>query len=870
MAVYQISKIQIRRGQANQGTGLPQLASGEMAWAIDTQELYIGNGSVGEGAPAVGNTKVLTSNDLSSQAGLINTIYYTYEVLNTSIQTGASVNTPVSRTLQARLDDQTNLNNFITPADIASGDYTSAIQRAINQLFLNTNSGIATSTVSNRVRLVMPAGTYKTSNTLYIPSYATIEGAGSEKTVINYIPSPVLPLMGNTTNNSLVLTNVSNATFGMLGATISGTNIPANATIPGQIITDNSTITGTTLTIGTLISGTITPGLILSGPGIIPNTIILANIDGIGSGSAWTVNQNYNATTPTNQTVTGTGVVLSGTYIGSITVGTGLYLGEGLLTATSVISGNIQIGQLITGTGIATGTYITGFINANNIDGATSWTVSISQTVASTTISGAGIVTITSPATATSSGSITFSVVTNGPALQAVCDINGAPGQITQTTSDNQPSYISLKGLTIQTNTGSNTCLQLDAVKNSVFEDLKLKGGNTGVSPIDTLSTGIALNAFSSLLTCENNIFKDVKFDNFTFAVYSYQDILNNIFDNCHIKNSYQGFTLGYQYYDQFNDNNYRVSPIGDTLTYGSRQTQIINCKFYNVYKRAVFLGLGFGNTVTSPKLILVGNSLGGASLPTVPQIYFNSTGNTVENVYSDRTSLLNSNVNIYSPYIPETAGWITNNTFGVASNILISYNGAATTTVGSLVLGQTYTIASLGTTNNTQWNTIAGTASQAYLAGSQFVCANVGTGLGNGTVYTPRFAFRLPVATDESGNPNGSATYTIDYSYVSTVNNFVRRGTMTIGADVHNIGGTNYIYPLQLSDEFDFGGADAAYANSLQLDFSAVYLDSSGFVYNSADAAAPNSIQIQYNNLLSGDAGSFTYTYSVIFTKPY
>jgi len=37
MAVVQISRIQVRRGQKNTGTGLPQLASGELAWAVDTQ-----------------------------------------------------------------------------------------------------------------------------------------------------------------------------------------------------------------------------------------------------------------------------------------------------------------------------------------------------------------------------------------------------------------------------------------------------------------------------------------------------------------------------------------------------------------------------------------------------------------------------------------------------------------------------------------------------------------------------------------------------------------------------------------------------------------------------------------------------------------
>ena len=68
MAIVSISKIQIRRGRANSGTGLPQLSSGEMAWAIDTKELFIGNGAVSEGAPFVGNTRILTEADVESMS----------------------------------------------------------------------------------------------------------------------------------------------------------------------------------------------------------------------------------------------------------------------------------------------------------------------------------------------------------------------------------------------------------------------------------------------------------------------------------------------------------------------------------------------------------------------------------------------------------------------------------------------------------------------------------------------------------------------------------------------------------------------------------------------------------------------------------
>jgi hypothetical protein len=89
----------------------------------------------------------------------------------------------------------------------------------------------------------------------------------------------------------------------------------------------------------------------------------------------------------------------------------------------------------------------------------------------------------------------------------------------------------------------------------------------------------------------------------------------------------------------------------------------------------------------------------------------------------------------------------------------------------------------------------------------------------------------------------------------------------MTISADVHNIGGTSYVFPLQLSDEYDHAGTEA---NSLQLDFSAVYLDASGGIYDTTDITPPSSIQIQYNNLLASDVGSFTYLYSVTYTQPY
>jgi len=58
MAVIQISKIQVRRGL---NENLPALDSGELGWSVDTRQLYIGNGTIAEGAPTPGVTEILTA-----------------------------------------------------------------------------------------------------------------------------------------------------------------------------------------------------------------------------------------------------------------------------------------------------------------------------------------------------------------------------------------------------------------------------------------------------------------------------------------------------------------------------------------------------------------------------------------------------------------------------------------------------------------------------------------------------------------------------------------------------------------------------------------------------------------------------------------
>lgn len=203
MAVVQISRIQLRRGRANE-TPIPQLASGELAWAIDTQELWIGNGAVGEGAPAVGNTKVITEADAAT---LLDLMDYTYKQDAAPIQTGADTNFPVVRSVQSRLDDLIFAANY----GIVSGvsDQATLIQRAIDNLFLDN----AVTGVKSRVTLEFAPGEYTFSSTIYLPSYVTIVGAGKNKTIFNYTGTDTAFEFVNDTSTTSVRSTINSTTY---------------------------------------------------------------------------------------------------------------------------------------------------------------------------------------------------------------------------------------------------------------------------------------------------------------------------------------------------------------------------------------------------------------------------------------------------------------------------------------------------------------------------------------------------------------------------------------------------------------------------------------------------------------------------------
>ena len=131
MAVIQISKIQLRRGlQEN----LPQLASAEMGWSVDERRLFIGNGTLAEGAPSTGVTEVLTTQSIYNELGAITILQGNVANLEANVST---LQSEVS-SLQANaavhsltfLDNQlTATNTAITLNSLTSNTYDYTIVR---------------------------------------------------------------------------------------------------------------------------------------------------------------------------------------------------------------------------------------------------------------------------------------------------------------------------------------------------------------------------------------------------------------------------------------------------------------------------------------------------------------------------------------------------------------------------------------------------------------------------------------------------------------------------------------------------------------------------------------------------------------------
>ena len=172
MAIVQISQITNRKGLQDD---LPQLAGAELGWSIDQRRLWIGNGTLAEGAPVIGNTEILT--EFSDVLELSAAYTYKGDAAGYTVQTGPTPSTPVALSLQTWFDQWATVKDFGAVGDGVTDD-TAAINRAMQQIYCRE--------INPQIRraLFFPAGVYRITQTIKIPPFATLYGEGLDNSII--------------------------------------------------------------------------------------------------------------------------------------------------------------------------------------------------------------------------------------------------------------------------------------------------------------------------------------------------------------------------------------------------------------------------------------------------------------------------------------------------------------------------------------------------------------------------------------------------------------------------------------------------------------------------------------------------------------
>jgi microcystin-dependent protein len=257
------------------------------------------------------------------------------------------------------------------------GTYTVSVAPATNPTGTIAITGAAGTTA------ITPAST---DNTVKIATTAYVQTALSTSVtptgLIQMWPTTTAPAGYLLCNGIEVSRTTYAALFGVIGSTFgSGDgsttfNLPnyvnrmpfgANATTTASVTASlngatstASSISGTTLTVGGTVTGTYAVGQTISGSGVTSGTTITALGTGTGGAGTYTVSA--------SQTVSSTTITAAGTT----------------LRVSAVSSGTLAVGQVVTGTGVTANTRITAL--GTGTGGVGTYTVNISQTVASTTI----------------------------------------------------------------------------------------------------------------------------------------------------------------------------------------------------------------------------------------------------------------------------------------------------------------------------------------------------------------------------------------------------------------------------------------------------------------------------------------------------
>lgn len=206
---------------------------------------------------------------------------------------------------------------------------------------------------------------------------------------------------------------------------------------------------------------------------------------------------------------------------------------------------------------------------------------------------------------------------------------------------------------------------------------------------------------------------------------------------------------------------------VGDTVTVAANTTTSINGSFSIVSVDAGTKSFTY-NTVSSGTIATVSDT--GTAI-TSSQRYVDLTSNVTNTLpmtkggtgvtsFIKNTLLLGNGSSAIGAFQPSTNGKIVTSKAGSS----VSNN--------SFIVGVQYTISSLGTTTNTEWNTIAGTSSVTYAIGDVFTAAVTGSGSGNGTATENVFSMESVPVEVVAGSANtvtaGSFVTNVYYTIAS------------------------------------------------------------------------------------------------------
>ena len=201
---------------------------------------------------------------------------------------------------------------------------------------------------------------------------------------------------------------------------------------PNTSIAFTASISGTTLNVSAVTTGPIKVGTIITGSGVTNSTQIIAQIGGtIGGSGTYTVNpsQSVSSTAMTGIYTQFQEMQFEQTPLGppgfdwtlspvTAAVFTGSISGTTLMV-TAVTSGTISQGLTLSGTGVAPGTIVSYL--GTSTGGTGNYTVSISQTVASTTITATSNARFSSTTSGYYLMTYKIDIRTNGTLLGSIC-----------------------------------------------------------------------------------------------------------------------------------------------------------------------------------------------------------------------------------------------------------------------------------------------------------------------------------------------------------------------------------------------------------------------------------------------------------------